>query len=68
MTISKSLYDIFNYGSLLAVALLAVLMFAHIAPQESYNYLIYAAILLLAMRIFIRVYYFIQNKKNNNGG
>ncbi|MCL5029377.1 MAG: hypothetical protein M1480_10230 [Bacteroidetes bacterium] len=67
MVISKSTFNILSYGSLTIVALFIVLIYTHIAPQETFLYLLIISIFLLVGRIFLRIYYIKQNK-NNYGG
>ncbi len=66
--ISKGFFNTFNYFSLGAVIVLVVLMYTQIAPRESFIYIVVFALLLLAARIVLRVYYIKQSKKNTTGG
>lgn len=65
---SKGFFNIFNYSSLGIVIVLVVLMYTQIAPRESFIYIVVFALLLLAARIVLRVYYIKQSKKDTTGG
>lgn len=56
-------YKYFNYGSIILIAVLLLLMLAEIVPKESFVDLLLFAIFLLILRVVFRVYFLIKYKK-----
>jgi hypothetical protein len=61
--LNKKLYDIFNYGSLIVVFGLLVIMLTKAVPVEWFVYIASFAIVLLIVRIFLRIKISLQNRK-----
>jgi len=61
--LNKKLYEIFNYGSLIVVFVLLILMLTKAVPVEWFVYLASFAIVLLVVRIFLRIKISLQNRK-----
>lgn len=68
MIISKTFFNLFSYISLGVIALLLLLVYAHITPPSVNYYTLIFAILLLTARLFIRIFYIKKNRNNNKGG
>jgi L-asparagine transporter-like permease len=64
LVLNKKVYDIFNYGSLIVVFVLLILMLTDAVPRETFIYIASFAIVLLIIRIFLRIKISIQNKKS----
>ena len=60
---NKKYYDIFNYGSLIVVFGLLILMLTEAVPREWFVPIAAFAIVLLIIRIFLRIKISIQEKK-----
>jgi cell division protein FtsW (lipid II flippase) len=61
--LNKKYYDIFNYGSIAIVFIVLILMLAKAVPVEWFVPLAAFAIVLLIIRIFLRIYISVQNRK-----
>ncbi|RPI73910.1 MAG: hypothetical protein EHM47_05010 [Ignavibacteriales bacterium] len=61
---NKKVYDIFNYGSLIVVFGLLILMLTEAVPRDWFVPIAAFAIVLLIVRIFLRIRISLQNKKN----
>jgi len=61
----KKYYNIFNYGSLIIVLILLILMLTKLVPVTWYIYFVSFGILLLVIRIILRIYITVKygNKK-----
>jgi len=68
LIISKTFFNLFSYISLGVIALLLLLVYAHITPPSVNYYTLIFAILLLTARLFIRIFYIKKNRNNNKGG
>ncbi len=66
--ISKTFFNTYNYGSLILAIIFVVLMYFELVPRETFIYIAAFTILLLVVRIFLRVYYIKQSRKNSMGG
>jgi len=62
--LNKKVYDIFNYGSLIVVFGLLILMLTEAVPRDWFVPIAAFAIVLLIVRIFLRIRISLQNKKN----
>ncbi len=67
MVITKSIFNILSYGSLVLVAIIFVFIYTQNIPDGSFLYLSIISIILLIGRIIFRIIYLKQNK-NINGG
>lgn len=59
---NKKTYDIINYGSLIVVFALLILMLTDAVPKEWFVPIAAFAIVLLIIRIFLRIKISLQNK------
>jgi hypothetical protein len=53
----NNLYSFFNYGSLVVVFALIIIMLLDLVPRESFVYLLSVAILLIIARVVLRIYF-----------
>jgi uncharacterized MAPEG superfamily protein len=60
----KKYYSFFNYGSLIFIAIVVLLVSLQIVHGEPANYILIFAILLLILRIVFRIIFVVQNKKS----
>jgi len=60
--LNKKTYDIINYGSLIVVFALLILMLTDAVPKEWFVPIAAFAIVLLIIRIFLRIKISLQNK------
>lgn len=60
---NKKYYDIFNWGSLVVVFGLLIVMLTEAVPREWFVPIAVFAIVLLIVRIFLRIRIHSQNKK-----
>jgi len=63
----NKLYKIVNYGTIILVAGLALVMLLKLVPETWFVTLLYMAIGLLVIRIISRIYITNYNKKLNKG-
>ncbi|HLG32010.1 MAG TPA: hypothetical protein VI362_03145 [Ignavibacteriaceae bacterium] len=63
----NSIYRIINYGTIILVAGLALVMLFKLVPETWFVTLLYIAIGLLVIRIISRLYITNYNKKLNKG-
>jgi L-asparagine transporter-like permease len=61
-------YKYFNYGTIIFVAILLVLIIANLIPKNLYIPILVLTIIIFILRIVGRVYYTIQSKKKNQEG
>jgi L-asparagine transporter-like permease len=61
--LNKKYYDIFNWGSLIVVFGLLIVMLTEAVPREWFVTIAVFAIVLLIVRIFLRIRIHSQNKK-----
>jgi uncharacterized MAPEG superfamily protein len=59
----KKFYIFFNYGSLIFIAIVVLLVSLQIVSGEPANYILIFAILLLILRIVFRIIFVMQTKK-----
>lgn len=59
---NKKFYDFFNYGSLIVVFILLILMLTESVPRNWFVPFASFAIVLLVIRIILRIYISIKNK------
>ncbi|GMR25413.1 MAG: hypothetical protein BMS9Abin39_0709 [Ignavibacteria bacterium] len=64
----KKYNDIVNYGTILLIAILLILVFFKLVPNDWYITLLTISLGLLVIRIVFRVYFIYQNKKMKSGG
>ena len=60
----KKLYNFFNYGSLIFIAIVVLLVSLQLVSGEPAKYVLIFAILLLILRIVFRIIFVVQNKKS----
>jgi len=58
-------YKFFNYGSIIIIAVLLVVVLAVQLEREQYIFMLYTAIALLVLRVFLRIYFYKKSKKVN---
>lgn len=58
-------YKYFNYGSIIVIAILLLLMLTETVPKESFFGILIFAIALLLLRVIFRVYFVMKSKKTN---
>jgi predicted membrane channel-forming protein YqfA (hemolysin III family) len=56
-------YKYFNYGSIIVIAILLLLMLTETVPKESFFGILIFAIALLLLRVIFRVYFVMKSKK-----
>jgi len=61
-------YKYFNYGTIILVAILLVLVLANIVPKDMYIPVLVFTIVIFILRIVARVYYSMQIRKKNQEG
>lgn len=56
-------YKYFNYGSIIVIAILLLLMLTETVPKETFFEILIFAIALLLLRVVFRVYFLFKSKK-----
>ncbi len=60
--------DIVNYGTIFIIAILLILVFFKLVPNDWYITLLIISLGVLVIRIMYRAYFINQNKKMKSGG
>ena len=60
--------DIVNYGTIFIIAILLILVFFNLVPNDWYITLLIISLGVLVIRIMYRAYFINQNKKMKSGG
>jgi L-asparagine transporter-like permease len=58
-------YKYFNYGSIVIIAALLVVVLIMQLERDQYIFMLYAAIALLVLRVIFRIYFYMKSKKVN---
>ena len=64
----KRYNDIVNYGTILIIAILLILVLFKLVPNDWYITLLIISLGVLVIRIMFRAYFIYQNKKMKSGG
>ena len=64
----KKYDNIVNYGTIVVILILIVLVYFKLVPDTWFVPLLYLSIALLIIRIIFRVYFIRKNKKIEKGG
>jgi low temperature requirement protein LtrA len=61
-------YKYFNYGTIILVAVLLILVLTNTVPKDFYVPILVFTIVIFILRIIARVYYSMQLRKKNREG
>ena len=64
----KKYHDIVNYGTIVIIAILLVLVFFKLVPENWFFTILIISLVLLVIRIVTRAYFIYKSKKMKNGG
>jgi len=64
----KRFNDIVNYGTIFIIAILLILVFFNLVPNDWYITLLIISLGLLVIRIMFKTYFIYQHKKMKSGG
>ena len=61
----NSWYTYFNYGTIIFVAILLILVILNVIPRNLYIYILVLTIIIFVLRIAARVFYTMKSKSEN---
>jgi len=63
----KKYYKIIDYGTVIIIAILLILVFFNLVPKEQFISILIISLVLLVFRIIYKAYFIFQQKKQKNG-
>ena len=60
-------YKVIDYGTIIVIAILVILVFFKLIPDNWYVTFLIASLILLVVRLIFKAYYIFQQKKQKNG-
>ena len=63
----KKYYKIIDYGTIVIIAFLLILVFFNLVPKEQFITILIISLVLLVIRFIFKLYLFYQQKKQKNG-